>query len=196
MSQMAEDVRQLLDFLGLEKVVLGGLSMGGYVALEFYNLFPERVSALVLADTKAAADAEEARKKRFETAEMLMREGIEPLVKEMLPKVFAPVTLENSAETVNRAREMMRTTMPASAAAASRGMAERNDHTALLEKINVPTLIIVGEEDALTPPAEAEKMRQAIKNSQLVKIADAGHLSPMEKPDEVNRALLGFLESL
>lgn len=193
MSLMARDVNQLLDSLRLEKIVLGGLSMGGYAALEFYNLFPEKVAALVLADTKAAADSEEAKKKRLETAEKLMSEGIEPLVEELLPKVFAPETLEQQAETVARVREMMLKTSPAGAAAGLRGMAERADHTTLLEKINVPTLIIVGEKDELTPPAEAEKMNRAIKNSRLVKISRAGHLSPVENPSEFNRAVENFL---
>jgi pimeloyl-ACP methyl ester carboxylesterase len=196
MSAMANDVRQLLDFLRIEKIVLGGLSMGGYVALEFYSLFAERIEALILADTKAAADADDARQKRFETAEKLMREGMQPIVEEMLPKALAPATLQNQPDVVKTAREMMLSTAPASAAAGLRGMAERNDHTALLEKISVPTLIVVGEEDSITPPAEAEKMQRAIKNSRLVRIADAGHLSPMEKPEEFNRALLDFLNDL
>jgi 3-oxoadipate enol-lactonase len=196
MSRMAEDVNQLLGFLRLEKVILAGLSMGGYAALEFYSLFPEKISALVLADTKASADAEEARKNRFETAEKLLLEGMEPLAKEMLPKVLAPETLENSPETVARVREMMLKTTPAGAAAGLRGMARRNDHITLLEKTNVPTLIIVGEKDELTPIAEAEKMNRAITNSLIVKISRAGHLPPVENPAEFNRALSDFLADL
>ncbi len=196
MSEMACDVAALLDFLKLETVILGGLSMGGYVALEFYNLFPERVSALVLADTKAASDAEEARQKRFETAEKIEKEGIEPLVKEMLPKILAPATHSSNPETVERVRQMMLATNPAGAAAASRGMAERNDHTNLLAEISVPTLVIVGEADELTPPAEAEKMSPAIENSHLVRISNAGHLSPLENKTEFNRALLNFLSEI
>ena len=196
MSEMAEDVRDLLDYLKLEKVILGGLSMGGYVAFEFYKLFRERISALVLADTKAAGDAEEARQKRFETADKLEKEGIKSLAEEMLPKVLAPATFENQPNIVEEVRKMMLATNSAGAAAGSRGMAERNDHTALLSQINVPTVIFVGENDSVTPPDEAEKMRNAIADSKLVKIADAGHLSPMEKPDEFNRALSDFLSSL
>lgn len=196
MSDMARDVNALLDFLKLEKVVLGGLSMGGYAALEFYNLFPERVRALVLADTKAAADAEEARKKRFETAEKAEKEGMKIIADTMLSQVLAPETLENKPEVVERVRQMIFETNPAGAAAALRGMAERSDHTNLLSKIGVPTLIIVGEKDSLTPPAEAEKMHQAIKNSQLVRITAAGHLSPLENPKEFNQALLSFLGNL
>jgi pimeloyl-ACP methyl ester carboxylesterase len=196
MSEMARDVATLLDYLELETIILGGLSMGGYAALEFYNLFPTRVSALVLADTKAGSDTEEARQKRFETAEKIEKEGIEPLAEEMLPKILAPVTHSTKPETVERVRQMMLATNPAGAAAALRGMAERNDHTKLLAKISVPTVVIVGEADELTPPAEAEKMNRAIKDSRLVKISNAGHLSPLENGAEFNRALLNFLSEI
>lgn len=196
MSDMANDVVKLLDSLGLEKVVLGGLSMGGYVVLEFFNQFPERVRALVLADTKAQADTEEARKKRYESAEKVLKEGLSPIAGDMLPKALAPNTHEKQLETVKFVREMMLATKPEGAAAALRGMGERTDHTALLEKIKVPTLIIVGEEDSITPPADAEKMHRAIENSQLVSIANAGHLTPVEQPEKFNDALRKFLQSL
>ncbi|HEX8398152.1 MAG TPA: alpha/beta fold hydrolase [Pyrinomonadaceae bacterium] len=196
MSEMAQDVAALLDYLKLETIILGGLSMGGYAALEFYNLFPTRVSALVLADTKAASDTEEARQKRFETAEKIEKEGIEPLADEMLPKMLAPATRSTKPEIVERVRQMMLATKPSGAAAALRGMAARSDHTKLLAKISVPTLVIVGETDELTPPAEAEKMNRAIKDSLLVKISNAGHLSPLENPAEFNPALLNFLSAI
>ena len=196
MSEMAQDVAALLDFLKLETVILGGLSMGGYAALEFYNLFPTRVSALVLADTKAASDTEVARQKRFETAGKIEKEGIEPLAEEMLPKILAPATRSSKPEIAGRVRQMMLATNPTGAAAALRGMAERSDHTKLLAKICVPTLVIVGEADELTPPAEAEKMNRAIKDSRLVKISNAGHLSPLENGAEFNSALLNFLSEI
>lgn len=196
MSEMARDVADLLDFLKLETVILGGLSMGGYAALEFYNLFRRRVSALVLADTKAASDTEEARRKRFETAEKIEKEGIEQLAEEMLPKILSPATRSGKPEIVERVRKMMLTTNPKGAAAALRGMAERSDHTKLLAEINVPTLVIVGESDELTPPEEAEKMSRPIKDSRLVKITNAGHLSPLENPAEFNRALFDFLSEI
>jgi pimeloyl-ACP methyl ester carboxylesterase len=196
MNEMAQDVAALLDYLKLETVILGGLSMGGYAALEFYNLFPKRIFAFILADTKAASDAEEARQKRLETAEKIEKEGIEPLAEEMLPKMLAPTTHSSKPETVERVRQMILATKPAAAAAALRGMAERNDHTKLLAEINVPTLVLVGEMDELTPPAEAEKMHRAINESRLVKISNAGHLSPLENPAEFNKALLGFLSDI
>jgi len=196
MSEMAQDVAAVLDYLKLETIILGGLSMGGYAALEFYNLSPNRVSALILADTKAASDTEEARQKRFKSAEKIEKEGIEPLADEMLPKILAPATRSTKPEIVGRVRQMILATNPFGAAAALRGMAERNDHTKLLAKISAPTLVIVGETDELTPPAEAEKMNRAIKNSRLVKISNAGHLSPLENPAEFNSALLNFLSEI
>jgi pimeloyl-ACP methyl ester carboxylesterase len=193
---MANDVMGLLDYLKLEKIILAGLSMGGYVALEFYNLYPEKLRALVLADTKAAADTEEARQKRSVSAEKVVREGMQSIVDDMLPKVFAPITSEKQPEIVENVKQMMLSTTPEGTAAGLRGMAERNDHTALLEKIKVPTLIIVGEEDQLTPPEEAEKMHRIIRNSQLAGIANAGHLSPNEQTEEFNNALIKFLKTI
>lgn len=196
MKEMASDVAALLHSLNLEKVILGGLSMGGYVAFEFYHQFPNRVRALILADTKPSTDTEEARQKRFDSAEKALKEGMSPIAEEMLHKALAPQTLETKSETVNFVKEMMLSTKPEGAAAGLRGMAERTDHTGLLEKITVPTLIIVGAEDQITPPAEAEKMHRAIKDSQLATIPAAGHLSPVEQPEEFNRALSQFLQSL
>lgn len=196
MSEMAGDVAALLYSLNLETVILCGLSMGGYVALEFYHQFPDRVRALVLADTKAAADTAEARQKRFESAEKIIKEGMQPIVDEMLPKALAPQTHEGKPETIDFVKEMILNTKPEGASAGLRGMAERRDHTTLLAKITVPTLIIVGAEDQITPPAEAEKMHRGIKNSQLVQIPAAGHLSPVEQPDEFNKALKRFISDL
>jgi 3-oxoadipate enol-lactonase len=196
MKETAGDVAALLHSLGLEKVILGGLSMGGYVTFEFYNQFPNRVRALILADTKPSADTEEARLKRFETAEKALKEGMSPIAAEMLPKALAPQNLETKPEIVSFVKEMMLSTKPEGASAGLRGMAERTDHTALLEKINVPTLIIVGAEDQMTPPAEAEKMHRLIKDSQLTTIPAAGHISPVEQPEAFNKALKQFLQNL
>lgn len=196
MSDMAGDVAALLHSLKLEKVILGGLSMGGYAALEFYHQFPDRVRALVLADTKAAADTADARKKRYQSADKILTEGMKSVADEMLPKALAPQTHENKGKTVEFVKTMILATKPAGAAAGLRGMAERADHTALLEKISVPTLIIVGAEDQITPPEEAEKMHRGIKDSQLVTIPAAGHLSPVEQPEKFNDALKAFAANL
>lgn len=193
---MAEDVAALLEDLKIRRVVLGGLSMGGYVAFEFLRKFPERVRALVLADTRPQADTEEGRRSREENARRALSEGMTPIVESMLPKLLAPSTLERGGEVLERVRAMMLGTSPEGAAAALRAMASRRDQTGLLPSIRVPTLIVVGAEDSITPPADAEAMRAKIEGSRLFVVEGAGHLSNVERPSEFNRALLEFLRAL
>ncbi|HVF49255.1 MAG TPA: alpha/beta fold hydrolase [Pyrinomonadaceae bacterium] len=196
MEELAEDVAALLDALRLERVVLGGLSMGGYVALAFYRRFRERVRALVLADTRATPDTEEARRGREESAQKILSAGMKPVADAMLPKLLAPATLENNAEVAARVRGMMERTKPEGAVAALRGMAARRDQTELLAEIDVPTLVIVGSLDTLTPPRDAESLRARVRGSRLVVIEGAAHVSNVERPAEFNRALAEFLETL
>ena len=129
---------------GNSQAVIGGLSMGGYVALAFYKQFPSRVRALVLADTRAQADTEEAKQTRAQQAEKALAEGMAGIADAMLPKLLTPETVSKHPEIVKRVRDMMLKTKPQGAAAALRGMAERDDQTELLPKISVPTLILVG----------------------------------------------------
>ena len=193
---MAEDVAALLDSLGVGRVVLGGLSMGGYVAFEFVRRFPERVRALVLADTRPQADDEAAKRTREETARKALREGMAPIADAMLPKLLSPSTRENNPEAVERVRAMMLDTKPEGAAAALRAMAARRDQTDLLSSIDAPTLIVVGGEDSITPPSDAEAMRAKIKGSRLVVIEGVGHVSNVERPREFDRALGEFVRGL
>ena len=196
MDEMAEDVAALLDELQFERVVLGGLSMGGYVALAFYRLFPARVRALVLADTRPHADTDEARLNREETATRALREGMQTIADAMLPKLLAPATHAERTEIVARVSDMILRTDPQGAAAALRGMAVRRDQTELLREINCPVLIVVGSLDAITPPADAELMGREIRGSRLEVIEGAGHVSNVERPAEFNRALEKFLDEL
>ena len=196
MGEMAEDVAALLDELGVERVVLGGLSMGGYVAFEFLRRFPQRVRALVLADTRPQADTDEARRTREETAQKVLREGMEPLTDSMLPKLLSADTREGRPDVVERVRAMMLGTDPEGAAAALRAMAVRRDQTDLLPSIGVPVLIVVGGEDPITPPSDAEAMGAKIKDARLVRIEGASHLSNVERPEEFNRALTEFVGGL
>lgn len=193
---MAEDVAALLDELGLGRAVVGGLSMGGYVAFEFLRKFPGRVRALVLADTRPQADTEEGRRAREDNARRALKEGMAPIVESMLPKLLSPGTLGRGGEVVESVRASMLGTSPEAAAAALRAMAGRRDQTDLLPSINVPTLIVVGAEDAITPPADAEAMRAKIAGSRLTVLEGAGHLSNVERPEEFNRALVEFLRGL
>jgi len=196
MEEMAEDVAALLDELGVGRAVVGGLSMGGYVTLAFCRLFPERVRALVLADTRAQADTEEARRAREVAALRALREGMGAIADSMLPKMFAPSTLSERPDVVERVRAMILATRPEGAAAALRGMALRRDHTDWLPEITVPALIVVGREDAVTPPADSEAMRAKLGDARLEVVEGAGHVSNVERPAEFNRALEGFLGGL
>ncbi len=196
LETLAEDVAALLDELKLGRVILGGLSMGGYVAFEFFRKFPGRVRALVLADTRSQADTEEGRRAREENARRALQEGMEPIVESMLPKLLSAKTREGGGEVFERVRAMMLGTSPEGAAASLRAMALRRDQTDLLPSINVPTLIVVGSEDAVTPPADAEAMRAKIEGSRLVIIEGAGHLSNVERPEAFNRVLVEFLRAL
>ncbi len=194
MERLAEDVSELLDHLTLERVVLGGLSMGGYVALAFFRRWPERVAALILADTRAGTDTEEGRQGRYETAELAEREGSAAIAERMVSKLLAPMTHERKPEVVTAVREMILEATPAGIARALRGMAARSASFDLLPQIKCPALILVGEHDSLTPPADSEAMAQAIPNSTLVRIPDAGHLSNLEQPEKFNVALSSFLK--
>jgi pimeloyl-ACP methyl ester carboxylesterase len=196
MDEMAGDVAALLDSLRIERVVLGGLSMGGYVALTFYQLFPARVRALLLADSRPYADTDEARLNREETAKRTLLEGMSTIADTMLPKLLAPATHAEQTQIVRRVRDMILQTDPQGAASALRGMAVRRDQTKLLREIKCPTLIIVGSLDPITPPADAEVMHRAIRGSRLEVIEGASHVSNVERPAEFNRALETFLGEL
>ena len=193
MNRLAQDVGQLMDHLEISRAVIVGLSMGGYVALAFYKQFPSRVRALVLADTRAQADTEEAKQTRAQQAEKALAEGMAGIADAMLPKLLTPETVSKRPEIVKRVRDMMLKTKPEGAAAALLGMAERDDLTELLSRITTKTLILVGAEDAITPPADSEKMHNAIAGSRLVVLENAGHVSNLERTEEFNEALMDFL---
>jgi len=194
MNVMAQDVALLLNHLGIARAAIAGLSMGGYVALALYKQLPSRVRVLVLADTRAQADTEEGKQTRAQQAEKAVNEGMAGLADAMLPKLLTPETVSKRPEVVKRVRDMMLKTKPEGAAAALRGMAERDDQTELLSKIAVPALILVGAEDAITPVGDSEQMHQAIAGSRLVVIENAGHVSNLERTEQFNDALLSFLK--
>ncbi|OUN01157.1 MAG: hypothetical protein BAA04_13200 [Firmicutes bacterium ZCTH02-B6] len=197
MDVCADDVAALLDRLDIqEPVVLAGLSMGGYVAFAFARRYPQRLRALVLADTRAEPDTQEGRTGRYEQAQRVEQDGVDVVVEAVLPRLVGETTRVRRPEVVAEVREMMAAARPAGVAAALRGLAERPDSRPTLADIEVPTLIIVGEEDVITPPALAEAMHAGIKDSRLAVIPGAGHLPNMETPEAFNDALLGFLEAV
>ena len=196
MQTMATDVASLLETLNISRATIGGLSMGGYVALAFYRLFPLRVRSLVLADTRAQADTDEGKQNREQQAEKALREGMEGIADGLLPKLLAPETVTKHPEIVKRLRGMMAETNPEGAAAALRGMAGRQDQTSFLSRIIAPTLILVGSEDAITPVADSQLMHREIGGSRLKIIEGAGHVSNLERPEEFNAALVKFLNDV
>jgi len=196
MEEMADDLAALLDELGIERAVVAGLSMGGYVALAFCRKYPERVSGLVLADTRATPDNEDGKRTREETARRALEEGMGPIADAMMPKLLAPATLERSPRTVARVREMILGTEPRGAASALRGMALRRDQTDLLPRLQAPALVLVGSEDSLTPPSDAEAMHNLIPDSRLVVLDGAAHVSNLERAEEFNLAVREFLDGL
>lgn len=172
-----------LDARGIDRATVAGLSMGGYICFAVWRLFPERVNGLILIDTRETADTEEARKGRYETIAKVEQQGVQAVADAMLPKMVT------SEELKPEVREIMMSASPEYVKAALRAMAERPDSSSLLPSMTVPTLVIVGEEDTITPPSDAERMASAIPGARLVRIAGAAHLSNYEKPDEVNEAV-------
>lgn len=196
MDLLAQDVNALIDHLKLEPVVLGGLSMGGYVAFAFMRMFPERVRGLILADTRSESDTPEARSRREQQAQTVLKNGTKEIVDQMTPKMFTEKTAREDPRLVERVRRMMESTSPTGIAGALLGMAQRPDSTPFLERIRVPTLILVGSQDSITTVDNAKNMAGRIPNSQLVVVPDAAHLTTLERPREVNLAIDGFLRVL
>jgi pimeloyl-ACP methyl ester carboxylesterase len=194
MEDMARDAAALLEHLQIDEALVGGLSMGGYVAFEFVHLFPTRARGLILAGTRAPADNEQERAGREQQVQTMLRAGMVPISIATLPKLLAERTRTGKADVVKRVRKMITLADPKGAAAAQRGMAARRDYTDDLPNIKAPTLIIVGREDPIRPVSDAEFMHERISNSQLEIIEDAAHMANMEAPEVFNRILLEFLK--
>jgi 3-oxoadipate enol-lactonase len=196
-ESMADDVAAILDALGIrEPIVLCGLSMGGYVAFQFWRKYRERLRALVLCDTRAVADTPEAAQGRREQMKRVGSEGMQPMATAMIGKLFAPRTGANQAQLVERERNTMLSADPAGVTAALEALATRPDVSRNLPEISCPTLVVVGEHDAISPVAEMRTLAAAIPNAEFVVLDDCGHMSPLESPRAFNRALEEFLSGL
>jgi 3-oxoadipate enol-lactonase len=196
MEDMARDVSALMEKLDISRAAVCGISMGGYVAMALYRMFPLRARALVLADTRPGVDTEEARANREVQAEKALQEGMAGIADAMLPKLLSPKTVARNPAVVARVREMILKTNPEGAAAALRGMAQRRDQTSFLSRVVAPALVMVGREDKITPLADAELMHREIGGARLAVIEDAGHVSNLEQPESFNAVLKKFLRDL
>ena len=193
MEKHANDLVRLLDELKIAKVVYAGNSIGGYIFFEFWRRYRERVASVILVDTKAGADSDEARKTRLAAADDVLRRGTEPFIDAQLPKLMGESTRRNRPDKVAEAKRMMLKASPAGIAAVQRGMAERPDSNATLATIDVPALVVCGEEDGLTTSLEMDNMHRAIRGSVFRQVPKAGHYLPLEQPEEVHRVMREFL---
>ena len=193
MEIVAEDLRALLAHVRIERAAVVGLSLGGYAAFELYRRLPGLFRGLVLCDTKAAPDTAEAAAGRETFARSAIEKGLGWVADDMIPKLLRP---SPEPAVVKEVRHLVGGATPAGVAACQRGMARRPDSTPTLGTIACPTLFVVGEHDAATPPSEAEKMSAAVKGSRVVRIPDAGHLSNLENPAAFDAALTAFVDGL
>jgi YbgC/YbaW family acyl-CoA thioester hydrolase len=194
MGIYADDLAALLDALGVNEVVLCGLSMGGYVIFEFLRRWRHRVRALILMDTRAEGDSTEGRRARDAAAATARESGAEAVAQAMLPKVLASRSEERAPELVERVRRIMAATPVAGMVGALAAMRDRLDSTGLLPTLTgLPTLVMVGEEDVLTPLEAARRMATLIPGARLVVIPGAGHVPPLERPSETTAEIREFL---
>ena len=196
MAAYADDLARLLDRLGASRAVVAGLSMGGYVAFELLRRHRDRVAGLILVDTRAEADTPDARAGRESLMEIARRQGPAAVADRMLPRLVGPTTQRTQPQVVPQVKEMAsRWSVPGMVGALA-AMRDRPDSTPILPTIDVPTLVVVGEEDELTPPALSRAMTSAIPSAAMTTIAAAGHLSPLEAPSAVSRVMAEFLEAI
>lgn len=196
MQQYADDLAGLLDQLHVPKVVVVGCSMGGYVAFEFWRRYRDRVRAMVLVDTRASADTPEAMEKRRANIELVRAEGATAIANAQIASMVGKTTREKQPDTYDAVHRMIAQAPVDGIAGALDAMMKRPDSTPDLAGIDVPVLVVVGEEDAITPVKEARAMQEKIPGAQLQVIAHAGHLSSMERPAAFNHVLTEFVSAL
>jgi pimeloyl-ACP methyl ester carboxylesterase len=190
MDELADDALALLDRLGVQRAIVGGVSMGGYAALALLRRDPARVAGLALMDTTALPDDAAAKERREQNANAVLANGTRTFIDGLLPKLFAPAT---PAPVRAPIEEQMRAAKPESIAASLRGMAARLDTREVLSRYAGPLLVVVGEHDVITPPERAKQLADLVTGSTLVTVPNAGHLANVEQPSAVNAALSAFV---
>ena len=195
-ESLADDIHLFLDQLVAKPCVLAGLSMGGYVALAYVKKYAKDLRGLILVDTKAEADTPQGKEGRAKMIELVRAEGAKAVAEQMTPKMLAPGTIQSRPDIVKQLRTLMENCPDHTIEYALAAMRDRPDRTSELPSVKVPTLVIVGDADAITPPDVAKKMADAIPGAKLETVRGAGHMSPMEQPEQVNRAMERFLAAL
>ncbi len=193
---LVDDLFSLLDHLNVPKAILCGLSMGGYVALRAVERNPKRVSALILADTRSDADLNQTKIARSETIKNIKKYGVSEFCESFLKTCFAPETFQNNPERIDAIRRIILGNSTLGICGTLMALAGRTDTTSALGSIRVPSLILVGEKDAITPPEISQKLNMVIAGSKLVTIPLAGHLSNIENPDVFTQSLDQFMTRL
>jgi 3-oxoadipate enol-lactonase len=196
MEKHAADIARVMDDAGIGRAPVIGVSIGGYAMFQFWRQHHRRLAALVLCNTKALADGAEARAARLQAANDVLERGTEPFFENLIPKLMGNTTREARPDLVAGALRMMKKTSPQNIAQVQRGMAARPDSVETLKTINVPTLLVTGDEDIMTGVKEAELMRQHISGSDMRVIPKAGHYSPWEQPEAATRLFRQFLDKI
>lgn len=196
LDQAADDVHGLLDYLSIRQTVFVGLSMGGYILFAFHRKFADRVTGMVLADTRAQADTDEGKQARFEMAQIAYKQGARAIADMMIPKLLSPATIQTRPELVQHVRTMIEGNQISGIAGDLMAMAERPDSIPLLQRMTCPAQIIVGELDLPTPPSDATLMADRIPNARLAIIPGAAHLSNLERPDLFNETVRSFVANI
>ena len=192
-DDFAHDLDDLAHHLGLRHFVLGGLSMGGYAVFAYLRLNPSRVKGIVLADTKSGADTSQARDGRQKMLDLVASKGVGAIADEMVPKLVGPTTQRATPAVVSNVRAMIEANSAEGVSRAIQRLRDRPDATPQLSRVTIPALVIVGEEDGITPVADARAMAGALPEATLVVLPKAGHLSNLEAPDAFGAAVVPWL---
>jgi 3-oxoadipate enol-lactonase len=196
MAKHAADLARVMDDAEIGRASLIGVSIGGYATFEFWRKYRGRAAALVLCNTKASADTPDARATRLQSANDVLERGTEAFFESMVPRLLGSTTRETRPDLVDGVMRMMRQMSPEDVAQVQRGMAERPDSIDTLKTINVPTLVLTGDEDVLTGPNEAQLMHRQIPGSEVRVISRAGHYTAWERPEEATNLIRHFLDDL
>jgi pimeloyl-ACP methyl ester carboxylesterase len=196
MESMADALHSHLKEIGALPCVLGGLSMGGYAALAYAEKYPMDLKGLLLIDTRAEGDSTEGKAGRAKMIDLVREKGSKAVAEQMMGKMICDETRNKKSAVANRLREIMESCPPKTIENALAAMRDRKDRTEMLASIAVPTLVIVGDQDAITPIACAELMQENIPQAEMVVVPSSGHMSPMENPNAVSDAIEGFMEKV